>query len=289
MTSELHAAATFIAPRQLRPETHMAMVGQGEETIANDLQEFDTKLFIEREGSEVAAVVGYEHDAVLQRGFLYGPWAIDQRRDELADELFDRVLAETGGDRDIELAFNVRNKRARGFSDRHGFELVGDHFFMGYPRKGANVSADDAIQPMAADDRDAMMALHERCFPGVWPSGKQLLEQLDKGPDRTIFVLREGDRIAGYHYARVDRSTGEASVENIGVDEAFRGRGLATRLLSHGLWWMFSFEEVTGIELSVRAENVAAIRVYEKAGFRKRHSIRQTRKPLRSVTPLHNM
>jgi RimJ/RimL family protein N-acetyltransferase len=45
---------------------------------------------------------------------------------------------------------------------------------------------------------------------------------------------------------------------------------------------MFGFDEVTGIELSVRAENTGALRVYEKAGFKKRHSIRQTRKPLGS-------
>lgn len=259
----------------------MAMVGEGEQTIVNDLQEFDIKLFLEREENEVVAVMGYEYDDALQRGFLYGPWAIDQRWDELADELFDRVLAEPPvSARDIELAFNIRNERAQRFSDRHGFELVRDHFFMAYPRKGATIGPDDAIRPMADEDRDAVMALHERCFPGTWPSAKQLLEQLDNGPDRTIFVLHEGGRLAGYHYARVDRSTGEASVENIGVDDAFRGRGFATRLLSHGLWWMFSFEEVTGIELSVRAENVQALRVYEKAGFRKRHSIRQTRKPL---------
>ena len=36
----------------------MAMVGEDEQTIANDLQEFDIKLFVEREGNEVAAVMG---------------------------------------------------------------------------------------------------------------------------------------------------------------------------------------------------------------------------------------
>lgn len=282
MTSELRAAARFIAPRQLRPETHMAMVGEAEATITNDLQEGDIRLFIEREGNEIVAVMGYEHDDALRRGFLYGPWAVERRWDALADELLTRVAAETtGSDEDIELAFNVRNERAQRFSDRHGFELVRDHFFMAYPKEGASVGPDEAIRPMADAERDAVVALHEGCFAGVWPSGKQLLEQLDEGPDRSIFVLHDGRRIAGYHYARVDRSAGEGSVEIVGVDEAFRGRGFATRLLRHGLWWMFSFDEVTGIDLSVRADNVAALRVYEKAGFRKRHSIRQTRKPLR--------
>lgn len=221
MTSELRAAARFIAPRQLRPETHMAMVGEAEQTIANELQEYDIRLFTEREGNVIVAVMGYEHDDALQRGFLYGPWAIEQRWDALADELLNRVAAETAGsDREIELAFNIRNERVQRFSDRHGFELVQDHFYMAYPKEGATVGRDEAIRPMADEERDAVMALHDRCFTDMWASGKQLLEELDRGPDRSIFVLHEGRRIAGYHYARVDRSTREASVEGLGVDDA---------------------------------------------------------------------
>ena len=124
------------------------------------------------------------------------------------------------------------------------------------------------------------MELHERCFENTWPSGEQLIEQLGKGPDRRIFVIHVDGKLAGYHFATVERTTGEAFVDNIGVDQAIRGRGLATRLLTHGLWWMFSFEEVEEIELSVRQENTAALRVYENAGFRKLWAIRQMRMPL---------
>jgi ribosomal protein S18 acetylase RimI-like enzyme len=261
----------------------MAMVGEKEHTIADELREYEPKLFLERAGNEIVAVMGYEADDKLARGFAYGPWANDEGWDALADSLIDRVLAEVSSDtQEIDLAFNIRNERVQRFSDRHGFALVRDHFFMSFPRTGTSVAPDDAIRPMTDDDRSAVATLHERCFAGTWPSGEQLLGEADKSPDRTIFVLYEGDRLAGYHYARVDRESGDASVENIGVDDSFRGRGFATRLLTHGLWWMFGFDEITGIDLSVRAENTAALRVYEKAGFRKRHSIRQTRKPLGS-------
>ena len=52
---------------------------------------------------------------------------------------------------------------------------------------------------------------------------------------------------------------------------------MATRLLSHGLAWMFGFDEVKRIELSVREENQAALKVYEKAGFKRLRAIRQMR------------
>ncbi|MDQ4064833.1 MAG: GNAT family N-acetyltransferase, partial [Actinomycetota bacterium] len=78
--------------------------------------------------------------------------------------------------------------------------------------------------------------------------------------------------------ALVDRDTGEAYIHNIAVAASHQGQGLATRLLRHGLAWMFTFPEVKRIELSVREENVAAMRVYEKAGFRKIRAVRQMRK-----------
>ena len=282
MTTDLHEAAAFIARYQAKPESHMAMVGTDEGVIAGELQEFETQLFIERdEAGEILGLTGLDYDADLNRGFLYGPWSRSSGWDERADLLIGRVLdALPPGTKDLEGAFDMRNRRVEAFSDRHGFVLVRDHFTMGFARDSRTLRADPDIRPMGDGDREAIMDLHGRCFEGTWPSPRQLLEQLEKGQNRVIFVLYLDDDLAGYHYAAVDDENGEAYVENIGVDERFRGRGIATRLLLHGLWWMYGFASVQNIELSVRQENEPAIRVYEKAGFRKLHAIRQVRKPL---------
>lgn len=257
----------------------MAMVGTDELGIVKELQEFETQLFVERDDmGEVIGVAGFDHDGPLHRGFIYGPWSIEDGWEERADRLFARVMdAAPATTSDIETAFGKENVRAARFADAHGFELVRDHFTMGFARDDRRLAPDPDIREMDDLDRAAIVELHEKCFEGTWPSGPQLLEQLEKGPDRKIFVLYEGDHLAGYHFASVDRETGEAFVDNIGVDQRSRGRGFATRLLTHGLWWMFGFDEVAKIELSVREENAAALQVYEKAGFRKLHAIRQMR------------
>ena len=282
MTSEQQEAATFIARYQAKPESHMAMVGTEEAVIASELREFETELFFERDDDgELLGVAGVDHDAELNRGFLYGPWSRSKGWDERADLLLARVIEALPADTvDLESAFNTRNRRAEAFSDRNGFVLVRDHFTMGFARDPRKLRADPDIRPMRDEDRAAVMDLHGRCFEAVWPSPRQLLEQLEKGENRIIFLLYIDEHLAGYHYAAVDAENGEAYVENIGVDERFRGRGIATRLLLHGLWWIYEFESVRKIELSVRQENEPAIRVYEKAGFRKLHAIRQVRKPL---------
>jgi ribosomal protein S18 acetylase RimI-like enzyme len=260
----------------------MANVGADEIGIVKDLEEFGTELFIDRDGSgEIVGAAGFDFDGPLQRAFLYGPWSIDDEWDERATRLFHRVLAAAPATtQSMELAFDKENLRAARFGDKHGFELVRDHFTMGFSRGDRGLEPDPDIREMSDDERSEVMELHERCFEKTWPSGEQLIEQLGKGPDRRIFVIHVDGKLAGYHFATVERATGEAFVDNLGVDQAIRGRGLATRLLTHGLWWMFSFEEVEEIELSVRQENAAALRVYENAGFRKLWAIRQMRMPL---------
>lgn len=279
MTSELHEVARFIAPLQRQPRTRMAMVGYDEIGIAKELEEFGTELFVDRNSAgEIAGVAGFDFDEPLDRAFLYGPWSTNEGWEARAARLFERVLTAVPATTvDMEMAFDVENERAATFADRYGFELVRDHFTMGFRRGDHELARDPDIREMSADDRSDVMELHQRCFERTWPSGHQLLQQLEKGPDRRIFVIDVDGKLAGYHFATVERETGEAFVDNIGVDDGFRGRGLATRLLTHGLWWMFSFAEVTGIELSVRQENAAALRVYESAGFRRLYAIRQMR------------
>lgn len=282
-TSDVAAVARFVAPLQARPESRMAMVGVEEAGIVRELVEFETELFVEQDDGEILGAAGFDYDEPLARGFIYGPWSIDDDWDARADRLFERALEDApAAMKDVETAFDLANERAALFAERHGFQLVRDHFTMAMEAHDRHLDPDPHIREMNDDDRTAIVDLHDRCFERAWPAGTQLLEQLEKGPDRKIFVLYQDGGLAGYHFATVDREIGEAFVDNIGVDERFRGRGIATRLLEHGLAWMFGFDEVDRIELSVREENAAAIRVYEKAGFRKLYAVRQMRMPVQS-------
>ena len=278
--TDRNAFAAFVAPLQARPESNIPMFGDEARSIAKDLEEYETRLFVDADG-EMRGAAGFDFDVPLARGFLYGPWSVEEGWDARADRLLERVLQIAPPEMsDIEIGFDKRNERIAEFAQRHGFELVRDHFTMLFEPTDRSIPLDADIREMRDTDRDAIVALHERSFERAWPSGEQMLEQLTKGPDRKIFVLYDGDELVGYHFALVDREFGEAWIHNIGVAESHRGRGLATRLLRHGLAWMFTFPEVKRIELSVREENAAAIRVYEKAGFRKTRPVRQMRKPI---------
>ena len=280
-TTDRDAFAAFVAPLQQRPESNVSNIGVDPVGIVKELEEFETRLFVDDNAGQIRGATGFDFDVPTQRGYLYGPWSLDDGWAERTDRLLAHVLdIAPPKTRDVEIAFDKRNRRVAGFGARHGFELVRDHFTMLFEPDERTIPFDPDIREMHDTDREALIALHERSFERMWPSGEQLLDHLTKGPDRKVFVLYEGDELVGYHYALVDRDTGEAFIHNIGVATSHQGRGLATRLLRHGLAWMFTFPEVKRIELSVREENAPAIRVYEKAGFRKTQAVRQMRKQL---------
>lgn len=279
MTSELEEFAHFIAPLQQDPKTQNAMIGNEAPGIVKELQEFETKLFFERDpDGKILGVAGFDFDEPLARGYLYGPWASADHWTGCVDRLLDRVIEQAPPEiRTMDTAFNKQNAEAERFATERGFELVRDHFTMTFEPKGRVLAPDPHIREVRDSDRERVTEIHERCFEGVWPTGEQLFEQMEKAPDRKIFVLELDGQIAGYHFATLHRDMGEGFVDNIGVDGTFRGRGAATRLLSHGLAWMFGFDEIKRIELSVREENQAALKVYEKAGFERLREIRQMR------------
>ncbi|MFN9751060.1 MAG: GNAT family N-acetyltransferase [Planctomycetota bacterium] len=71
-------------------------------------------------------------------------------------------------------------------------------------------------------------------------------------PCGTIQAIRTGPRVA--------------SIQNVGVSPAFRGRGLGSWLVNHSLQGMHRSQFEFG-QLEVTASNLGAIRLYERLGF----------------------
>ncbi|WP_416138225.1 GNAT family N-acetyltransferase [Halomonas sp. HK25] len=100
-----------------------------------------------------------------------------------------------------------------------------------------------------------------------WPtggSGAQLAATLADA-STAVFGLMAGDRLAGH--AVVARLPFEAELQAMLVDDAWRGRGLARRLLAA----VVAQARAWGSErllLEVRAGNAPAIALYRGAGFR---------------------
>ena len=74
------------------------------------------------------------------------------------------------------------------------------------------------------------------------------------------------ERIVGFAAISAIPEMGECSLENMAVAKPWRKQGIGSRLLSAGLLWCRA-HSCSGVWLEVRASNLEAIALYERAGF----------------------
>lgn len=116
---------------------------------------------------------------------------------------------------------------------------------------------------MNAGDISQVAAIENEIFSIPW-SEQAFAESLNN--DNTIFIVadEEGEICA---YCGIYISFECGNISNVAVKEEFRNRHIATEMLKE-LMKQAGEKNVTDITLEVRQTNVAAIKLYEKLGFK---------------------
>ncbi len=118
------------------------------------------------------------------------------------------------------------------------------------------------IRPLTYADLPQVIAIERRAFPTPWSLAMFVLE-LSK-PAGICLAAVIGERVVGYLVcSRYDRVW---HLMNIAVDDRSRRQGIATTLLER----LFELGDKPSEQytLEVRTSNQAAIRLYERFGFR---------------------
>ncbi|KAA2284603.1 GNAT family N-acetyltransferase [Arenimonas fontis] len=122
------------------------------------------------------------------------------------------------------------------------------------------------LRSARAADLPALLALEAR-FPGDRLSPRSFRRHL-ASPNARLRVLAGGGRVLGYYLLLLRRGSAWARLYSIAVDPAERGRGLGRRLLADAERQARAAGR-DGLRLEVRADNGAAIALYEAAGYRR--------------------
>jgi ribosomal-protein-alanine N-acetyltransferase len=121
-----------------------------------------------------------------------------------------------------------------------------------------------ALRPVTWRDIPQLAALEVELFADDAWSAPTWWAELAGRPRRAYVVLEGDDGVEGY--AGLDRGGEVADVMTVAVVPAQRGRGLGDRLVTQLL--RLAAEAGAGsVMLEVRADNVAARRLYERHGF----------------------
>lgn len=117
------------------------------------------------------------------------------------------------------------------------------------------------IRPWQSSDEDAFLILYQRIFPSKNITC-EIVQHIAEEP-ATVFVAEENGQLIAflYYWTILD----EIQIIDIGVLPDRRRQGLGAELL----WLLIdrATKELKTIQLEVRASNVAAIALYERAGF----------------------
>ena len=132
------------------------------------------------------------------------------------------------------------------------------------------------LRPLVAEELRSVVTVMAQ-DPAVsrwWSADPGKLRHWLQEPDSVVFVvedLREPGRTLGVIQASSDREDPdyESASLDIGLFEEARGRGLGPDALRTMARWLFGSCRFHRITIDPAAENAAAVRAYEKAGFRR--------------------
>ncbi|MBQ0137808.1 MAG: GNAT family N-acetyltransferase [Kurthia sp.] len=105
------------------------------------------------------------------------------------------------------------------------------------------------------------------------------IEHIKKQPHSELFTAIDNQIVAGYLMVRGDDTarTSHRAYLAIGVHEHFRGQGVGKQLLLKVEEWAKA-QNVHRLELTVLTKNIGAVHLYEKMGFEKEGTKRNSLK-----------
>ena len=121
---------------------------------------------------------------------------------------------------------------------------------------------DIAIRAYQDEDLDQITALEEMLFSSPWSR-----EALKISCDNGLCWVMETDSQEIIAYLIGVLVLDEFSIYNIAVSKTFQKKGYAFRFLKFLINWL-QVKKCAQIFLEVRSQNLAAIRLYQKCGFK---------------------
>jgi len=273
-TEHIEELVSFVVRLNSDDSHHIGFFGDGEADVRSSLAECVIPpadgFQLAYDKDQLVGVFGVDADPEIGRSWLFGPLIDHADWHSLADELYAvSVKVIPDGISEQDLFCDVRNSNLAVFAERHGFPLRSENAVVTLERadykKPSPREAPFPIVDYSPEYFDQFERCHNLLFPATYFTARQIVEKLDA--TRRLFLGLENGQMKGYHFCKVEPDARSGYIDFIGVDESMRGRGLGAGLLAAGIDWMLSRPETDRISLTVNADNVAALKLYNNFGF----------------------
>jgi [ribosomal protein S18]-alanine N-acetyltransferase len=122
------------------------------------------------------------------------------------------------------------------------------------------------IREAQSSDIDDLVRLEMKAFASDRLSRRRLRAHT-RSPTAGLLVARRGGKIAGYALVLIRRGSHAARLHSLAVEPDAARQGIGSRLLAAAEAAALA-RGATNLRLEVRTDNAAAIRLYERAGYR---------------------
>jgi ribosomal protein S18 acetylase RimI-like enzyme len=242
------------------------------EELESELADWDVDpgetLLVEEEDGAVVAFGGVEVSPGWEHADLFGPLVAPEFRGQkrgtvLLEASIER--AEARGAERVVASLGTRNLHGRMLLERAGFRPFGtaSAIFRVTPQDHRPIEHGPAgvtVRRGRPSDLYTTLSLYRECFPdGSFPD-----TAWEAGLEAGTVYLAESEATA---LALVNIDPSDRWVYHLGVTEAERSRGVGGYILSRALinYWERKPGEALG--LSLRADNLPALRLYRRQGF----------------------
>lgn len=129
------------------------------------------------------------------------------------------------------------------------------------------------INTYSAEYHEAMQRFLDQLTTHPMTLTETMFRQLiDSGNSHLFFLMKEG-QIAGMLTVGIYYSPtgGKAWIEDVVVDEAFRGQGLSKQLVAHAIEFTQS-KQIPSLMLTSNPKRIAANKLYQAMGFSRKET-----------------
>ena len=124
------------------------------------------------------------------------------------------------------------------------------------------------INTYSPEHHEAMQRFLDQLTPEHMTLTEEMVKQLITSENSHLFFLMQDEQVAGMLTVGIYYSPtgGKAWIEDVVVDEAFRGQGLSKLLVAHAIQFVES-KQIPLLMLTSNPTRVAANKLYQAMGF----------------------
>jgi len=207
---------------------------------------------------------------------MFGPYAtdIENEWEEISETFFKNIIEKCKLWKDIKLrvAFTQKNKLLKRFYETYGFvqynaekTLVLERHEWQRKRSEINSLSNGSVEIRPYRDTDFVdfLNIHPQ---GAYFNAHHIIQNLNDFHSLIMAVM--DNRIVGYAYYEDFEADEFTDISFINVLQSARNRRVGTKLMKKAIEDSFKKSKIKKIEISVRVENTAAFRLYQRLGFK---------------------